>query len=101
MSYLEPPPLPSPVIVMKDVGGYVDQYRLRTEQFRVEGREVRLHECRSACTLALSLPNVCVYPSSLLKFHQAYHPETRVTNTDVSDELWRAYPQAVRPGSAR
>lgn len=75
LSYLYPPPQPAPVIVTKDVGGLVSDYRDRTAQYRAEYREVRLRECRSACTLALSLPNVCVFPSSLLKFHQAYNAD--------------------------
>src|ERR1700731_509759 len=74
MSYLEPPPMPAPVIVMKDVGGPVANYQSQTAIYRASEREVRLHECRSACTMALSLPNVCVYPSSTLKFHVAYDP---------------------------
>ena len=96
MSYLLPPPDPAPVVVSKDVGGYVSEYRSRTEQFRQENREVRLHECRSACTLALSLPNVCVYPTSLLKFHQAYNADTKEVDLGITDELWRSYPQPVR-----
>ncbi len=81
---------------MKDVGGLVSDYRDRTEAYRAQNREVRLHECRSACTLALSLPNVCVYPDSTLKFHQAYNEITKETDFGISDELWRSYPQAVR-----
>ena len=60
VSYLEPPPMPAAVVVQKDVGGLVRAYQERTELYRSQNREVRLHECRSACTLALSLPNVCV-----------------------------------------
>ena len=96
MSYLQPPPDNAPVIVTKDVGGYVNEYRAQTELYRSTHREVRLHECRSACTLALSLPNVCVYPTSLLKFHKAYNPETKVANEDVSNELMSSYPPAVQ-----
>ena len=96
VSYLYPPPEPAPVVVMKDVGGLVSDYRERTELYRSQNREVRLHECRSACTLALSLPNVCVYPDSQLKFHQAYNDITKETDLGISDELWRSYPQAVR-----
>ena len=79
MSYLYPPPEPAPVVVVKDVGGLVSDYRDRTEMYRAQNREVRLHECRSACTLALSLPNVCVYPDAQLKFHQAYNDITKET----------------------
>ena len=96
MAYLDPPPFPAPVIVMKDVGGLVADYQARTEQYRAEGREVRLHECRSACTLALSLPNVCVYPSSLLKFHKAYDWNTKVRDEAVSAQLMASYPPAIQ-----
>jgi hypothetical protein len=96
MSYLHPPPGDAPVVVFKDVGGYVDQYDRQTAYYFQTNREVRLHECRSACTLALALPNVCVYPDSLLKFHKAYNPETRDANDSVSDAMMAAYPVAVR-----
>jgi hypothetical protein len=96
MSYLYPPPGDAPVVVMKDVGGYVDQYGAQTALYFASNREVRLHECRSACTLALSLPNVCVYPSSLLKFHKAYNPITKNANEEISEAMMAAYPAAVR-----
>jgi len=96
VSYLDPPPMPAAIVVQKDVGGLVRAYQDRTELYRSQNREVRLHECRSACTLALSLPNVCVYPSSQLKFHQAYNDITKEVDYDVTNELWSAYPQAVR-----
>lgn len=96
MSYLEPPPMPAAVVVQKDVGGLVRAYQERTELYRSQNREVRLHECRSACTLALSLPNVCVYPSSTLKFHQAYNDITKEVDYGVTNELWSSYPQGVR-----
>ena len=96
MPYLDPPPAPAPVVVVKDVGGFVDAYRDQTERYRREDREVRLHECRSACTLALSLPNVCVYPYGTLKFHKAYNVNTKEADEGVSRELFNAYPPAVR-----
>lgn len=96
MGYLSPPPMPAPVIVMKDVGGLVTDYEARTDQYRRENREVRLHECRSACTLALSLPNVCVYPDAKVKFHQAYNAINRETDYGVSAKLFASYPAAVQ-----
>lgn len=96
MPYLEPPPFPAPVVVTKDVGGLVSSYVDQTERYRAEGREVRLHECRSACTLALSLPNVCVYPSSVLKFHQAYNQITRETDHTITRQLFESYPKPVQ-----
>lgn len=88
--------MPAPIIVQKDVGGLVSDYEARTEQYRRENREVRLHECRSACTLALSLPNVCVYPDAKVKFHQAYNAINRETDYGVSAKLFASYPAAVQ-----
>jgi len=96
LSYLQPPPNMSPVVVVKDYGGYVDQYAAMTERYRRTNREVRIHECHSACTMALSLPNVCVYRNSVFKFHQAYDPRNHETNWAVSDELFNTYPEPVR-----
>ncbi len=96
MSYLDPPPLPAPVIVMKDFGGLVTDYQARTAEYRATNREVRIHECHSACTLALSLPNVCVYPDSIFKFHLAYNAINHVSDFRVSSEMFNAYPEAVR-----
>jgi hypothetical protein len=81
---------------MKDVGGFVADYQAQTELYRASDREVRLHECRSACTMALSLPNVCVYPDSTLKFHLAYDVRNRQTDATISQQLFDSYPAAVR-----
>jgi hypothetical protein len=96
LGYLSPPPSPAPVIVYKDVGGLVSDYEAQTEQYRRENRDVRLHECRSACTLALSLPNVCVFPDAKVKFHQAYNEMTKETDFGVSEKLFASYPAAVQ-----
>lgn len=96
MSYLNPPPAPAPVIVTKDVGGLVRDYEAQTKYYRETDREVRVHECHSACTLALSLPNVCVYPDSIFKFHQAYNLNDKQTDFGVSRQLFDSYPPAVR-----
>ncbi|PPD44476.1 MAG: hypothetical protein CTY15_07135 [Methylocystis sp.] len=96
MGYLSPPPAPAPIVVYKDVGGLVSDYEAQTEQYRRENREVRLHECRSACTLALSLPNVCVYPDAQVKFHQAYNAITKEVDLGISSKLFSSYPAAVQ-----
>jgi hypothetical protein len=84
--------MPAPVIVTKDVGGSVADY----QSYRASEREVRLYERRSACTMAIGLPNVCVYPGSTLKFHLAYDPRNHQTNPEVSQQLFDSYPAAVR-----
>ena len=81
---------------MKDLGGLVADDQHQTAIYRASEREVRLYECHSACTVALSLPNVCVYPGSTLKFHLAYDPRNRQTNSQVSQQLFDSYPAAVR-----
>ncbi len=86
----------SPVVVVKDFGGYVNEYAAQTEIYRRTGREVRIHECHSACTMALGLPNVCVYKDSIFKFHQAYDPRDHVTNWQITDQLYHTYPDAIR-----
>jgi hypothetical protein len=96
LGYLTPPPNPAPVIVFKDTGGLVSDYEAATELYRRQNREVRLHECRSACTLALSLPNVCVYPDAQVKFHQAYNAITREVDLGVSQKLFSSYPAPVQ-----
>ncbi len=88
--------MPAPVIIIKDVGGAIADYQSQTAIYRASEREVRLHECRSACTTALGLPNVCVYPGSTLKFHLAYDPRNHQTNPRVSQQLFDSYPAAVR-----
>jgi hypothetical protein len=88
--------MPAPVVVYKDVGGLVSDYEALTERYRRENREVRLHECRSACTLALSLPNVCVYPDAKVKFHQAYNAINREVDVGVSSRLFASYPATVQ-----
>jgi hypothetical protein len=52
--------------------------------------------CRSACTMALSLPNACVFPHSKLYFHMAYNPYTKERLQRESDELFATYPTKVR-----
>jgi hypothetical protein len=96
LTYLDPPPAPAPVVVTKDYGGLVTDYQARTEYYRQTDREVRIHECHSACTLALSLPNACVYPDSIFKFHQAYNEINKQTDLGVSEQLFDSYPVAVR-----
>ncbi|HWX77995.1 MAG TPA: hypothetical protein VNY32_10975, partial [Candidatus Acidoferrales bacterium] len=96
LGYLQPPPMPAPVVVVKDVGGYVVDYQTQTAIYRLSRWEVKLHECRSACTLALSLPNVCVYPDSTLKFHLAYDPHNHEVNSQVSQQLVSSYPASVQ-----
>ena len=46
-----------------DYDGTVDQYNISGDRFRIRGR------CQSACTLFLSIKNVCIERSAVLGFH--------------------------------
>lgn len=96
MPYLAPPPEPAPVVVVRDIGGEFSRYRRQTSMYRARNRQVQLQECRSACTLALSLPRVCVLPSSVLRFNQIYDRRAKKVDVAATDEMFRSYPQAVR-----
>jgi hypothetical protein len=50
----------------------------------------------SACTLALSLPKVCVYPDSTLKFLLAYDPRNHAIDTQVSQQMFQSYPASLQ-----
>ena len=53
----------------KDFAVDVDQYRRSGELFRITGH------CQSACTMFLSLRNVCIEPSARLLFHAGKTPD--------------------------
>lgn len=96
MLYLDAPPAGSQPVEIRDIGGFVHKYEEQTRRFRSEGREVRLVYCRSACTMALSLPKACVYPHSKLFFHMAFNPKTGERREKESAELFALYPAKVR-----
>lgn len=73
MDFTTPPPNMEPVAIYDDGGGLVEKYREAAYQYRLEGRQVKiLGSCRSACILALSVPNVCVGPEAVVMAHHAY-----------------------------
>lgn len=96
MLYLDSPPAGSQPVEIRDIGGFVHKYEEQTRRFRAENREVRLVYCRSACTMALSLPKACVYPHSKLFFHMAFNPRTGERREKESAELFALYPARVR-----
>lgn len=96
MLYLDSLPPAHQPIEIRDIGGLVSDYKKQTERFSSQGREVRLVYCRSACTMALSLSNACVYPDSKLFFHMAYDPRTKERNSKESEQLFAMYPAKVQ-----
>lgn len=95
--FLSPPPDSAPVVITNDGGGLVTHYEEMAWRYRMEGRRVEIRgSCRSACTLALSVPNVCVGPGAMVKFHHAYEVQTRVAREDVTSRMLSQMPSAVQ-----
>jgi hypothetical protein len=67
----------------------VSQYNQSGELFRIEGR------CQSACTLFLSIQNVCIDRNATLLFHAGHDRNRNVTNSATSHMLG-AYNAALR-----
>jgi hypothetical protein len=91
-----PPSPPALVTIIDDSGGGFYEYMVKMHKYRMNGTKVALINCRSACTMALSLPNVCVYPRSVLKFHAAYYEDTKEIAERETKMLLQMYPEKVR-----
>jgi hypothetical protein len=53
-----------------DRGGRLQEYAYRAQRYRQSGEQVRIMGlCGSACTLYLSVPNLCLGPRARLLFH--------------------------------
>ncbi len=59
------------VKISNDLGGNIQDYRLRRAELARAG-EVRIyHKCYSACAIYTTLPNACVWPKAQIGFHGA------------------------------
>lgn len=59
-----------PLVIRDDAGGRVDWRAAEIAKLRASGRPVELRgECMSACTMYLSLPQVCVAANTTFGFH--------------------------------
>lgn len=87
----------APVEIYEDGGGLVTEYQRKALQYAFEHRRVEIRgSCRSACILALSVPDVCAAPSAVVKAHFAYEEKSRKIRRDVTDEMLGALPQNIR-----
>ena len=95
--FINPPPGSAPVAIYEDGGGLVTEYQRRALQYSLEKRKVEIHgSCRSACILALSVPDVCVTPSAVVKAHQAYEKYSQATRSDVTQQMLDALPPQIK-----
>ena len=95
--FLHTPPGYAPVAIYEDGGGLVTEYQRKALQYKLEGRRVEIHgSCRSACVLALSVPDVCVVQGAVVKAHHAYETYTKRVRADVTQEMLGALPQNIQ-----
>jgi len=96
--FLYPPPdIRQPVVIVSDGGGLVDQYERAAWRYRLEKRRVEIRgSCRSACTLALSVPNVCVGKNAVVKWHHAYSVDDHTPRYDVTNAMLSQLPIRIQ-----
>ena len=68
----------------------IAQYNASGERFRIDSH------CQSACTMFLSIRNVCVTPDSELLFHAGGNMQKGIVNPVRSQEMASHYKPALR-----
>jgi hypothetical protein len=68
----------------------VRQYNASGERFRIDSH------CQSACTIFLSIRNVCITPDATLLFHSGGDPSTNRMNPASTQHMLDAYNPALR-----
>jgi hypothetical protein len=68
----------------------VQQYNASGERFRIDSH------CQSACTIFLSIRNVCITPGATLLFHSGGDPSTNRMNPASTQHMLSAYKPALR-----
>lgn len=95
--FTAPPPNNAPVAIYEDGGGLVKKYQQMALQYQLEGRKVKiLGSCRSACVMALSVPNVCVGRNAVVKAHMAYEADTGVRRPDITAVMMDSLPVRIQ-----
>jgi hypothetical protein len=68
----------------------VQQYNASGERFRIDGH------CQSACTMFLSIRNVCVTPGATLLFHAGGNMRKGIVNPSSTQQMLSTYNAALR-----
>jgi hypothetical protein len=68
----------------------IRQYNASGERFRIDSH------CQSACTMFLSIRNVCVEPGAELLFHAGGNRKTGVINPSTTRQMLSTYNGALR-----
>lgn len=96
--FIAPPPSAQQAIVIyDDRGGEVTDYEWAMNKYNAENRRVEIRgSCRSACTMALGVKNVCVGRDAVLKWHHAYEKSTGIVREDVTNIMLSYMPPRIR-----
>lgn len=95
--FITPPPAPAAIIIINDGGGDVMDYTRAAARYDQEGRRVEIRgSCRSACTLALAVRNVCVGNGAIVKWHQAYEQYSHRQRPDITAAMLEALPKRIK-----
>src|SRR5579862_1732426 len=68
----------------------VERYNASGERFRIDSH------CQSACTIFLSIRNVCITPSATLLFHSGGDPHSGRVSAGSTSHMLAAYNSALR-----
>ena len=68
----------------------IQQYNASGERFRIEGH------CQSACTMFLSIRNVCVTPGATLLFHAGGSMKKGIISPSRTQQMASTYNAALR-----
>jgi hypothetical protein len=71
-------------------GSVIRQYNASGERFRIDSH------CQSACTMFLSIRNVCVEPSATLLFHAGGDRGKGIINPKITQKMLSTYNGALR-----
>ena len=91
------------VVIQNDRGGAVDKRAAIIKRYRARGThiEIRGDYCLSACTMYLSLPNLCIAPDTEFGFHGPSSPHYGIGLAPAAFEHWSRviadhYPRPLR-----
>jgi hypothetical protein len=68
----------------------IQQYNASGERFRIDSH------CQSACTMFLSIRNVCVMPGAMLLFHAGGSRQRGTINPSTTQQMLSTYNAALR-----
>src|SRR5258705_8742366 len=105
LSLLAAAPARADLHIIRDHGGYVDDYKAKYQRIHDRHERVIIDGiCNSACTLVLGIVpmnKICVTPRASLGFHQAYYDKAvtlgiKITTAAGTSDLMSYYPDTVK-----